>query len=347
MDRLTRWLEHAGRRGWQVGGIAVGVYVLWVLFQRLMLLWLIIFVAALMTAFLVPIARWIERRGLSRTLATVVAVVGSILVTGLVLWLVGFRIAGQMSELSSQFSQVRTSLVDSLRDGPLALPPGAVNQPLDRIGEWASSHGATIARQALGIVGLLGGLVTAAILAFFLIRDGDRIQQWLLDHLVDPEERDRADTASRTAGDTLQSYIQAVIIIGGLDAVLIGIALLVLGVPLAVPLAVLTFIGGFFPVVGATLAGFLAALVALVTGGVVEAVIVVAVVVAVQQIDGNVLQPVIMGRAVDLHPAVVLLALTGGGMLAGIVGAFMAVPAAAVATALVREMWASSPDGIG
>ena len=196
------------------------------------------------------------------------------------------------------------------------------------------------------MLGLLGGLVTAAILAFFLVRDGDRIQQWLVEHLVDPDDRDRVEAATRTAGGTLQSYIQAVIVIGGLDAVFIGIALLVLGVPLAVPLAVLTFLGGFFPVVGATVAGFLAALVALVTGGVLDAVIVVGVVVAIQQIDGNVLQPVIMGRAVNLHPAVVLLALTAGGMLAGIIGAFMAVPIAAVATALVRKMWVSSPDGI-
>ena len=346
MDRLGRWLEHAGRRGWQIGGVAVGVYVFWVLYQRLLLLVLIIFAAMLMTAFLVPIARWFERRGLSRTLATVVSVLGSVVLIGGALWLVGYRVAGQMSQLSSQLEQVRSSLTETLRSGPLSLPSGVVQRPLDQLGQWASNHGAAIAKQLVGVIGALGGLLTAVILAFFLVRDGDRIKDWLLDHLVDPDERDRVEGAASEAGETLRGYIQAVVVIGSLDALLIGIALLVLGVPLALPLAVLTFIGGFFPVVGATLAGFLAALVALVSGGVVEALIVVAVVIAVQQLDGNVLQPVIMGRAVNLHPVAVLLALTAGGILAGIAGAFMAVPLTAVATALVRELWVSSPQGI-
>lgn len=347
VNRLARWLEYAGRRGWQIGGVAVGVYVLWILYRQLTLLVLIVFVAALMTAFLLPIARWLERRGLSRTPATVAAVLGSVVAAGGALWLLGWRIAGQMSELTSQFDQVRTGLVEAVRDGPVPLPTTAVQRPMSQLGQWASSNTSEVAQQVIGVIGAAGGLVTAVVLAFFLVRDGDRMAQWLLDHLVDPDQRDRVETAAREAGGTLQGYVQAVVIIGGLDALLIGVALLVLGVPLAVPLAVLTFIGGFFPVVGATVAGLLAALVALASGGIVDAIIVVTVVVAVQQIDGNVLQPLIMGRVVHIHPAVVLLALTAGGLVAGIPGAFMAVPAVAVATAVVREMWVDSPDGIG
>lgn len=347
MDRLGRWLAHAGRRGWQVGGVAVGVWVAWVLFQRLKLLVLIIFLAVLMAAFLVPVARWLEERGLPRTPATAVALLGSVAISGSVVWLVGYRVTTQMSELTSQFEDVRTTLVESMRDGPLSVPTTLVQRPMDQLGQWASEHGAVVAEQFLGVIGLLGGLVTAAFLAFFLVRDGDRIRQWLLDHLVDRDQRDRVEAATSTAGETLRGYIQAVVIIGGLDALLIGIALLVLGVPLAIPLAVLTFLGGFFPVVGATVAGILAALVALASGGLVDALIVTAVVVAVQQIDGNVLQPVVMGQAMNLHPAVVLLALTTGGILAGILGAFMAVPVTAVATAVVRELWVTSPEGIG
>jgi predicted PurR-regulated permease PerM len=188
------------------------------------------------------------------------------------------------------------------------------------------------------VLGLLGALLTALVVAFFLNRDADSIATWLLDRLVPDEQRELVAAAGRRAGDTLRGYVQGVIIIGGLDAILIGIVLLVLDVPLAVPLAVLTFLGGFFPVVGATVAGGLAALVALVSGGWVQGLVVAGATVAIQQIDGNLLQPVIMGRAVNLHPLVILLVLTAGGLLAGIAGAFLAVPVTAAAAAIGNEV---------
>ncbi|MDQ3357214.1 MAG: AI-2E family transporter, partial [Actinomycetota bacterium] len=130
--------------------------------------------------------------------------------------------------------------------------------------------------------------------------------------------------------------LSGVVIVGLIDAVFIAIALLVVGVPLVLPLAVLTFFGAFFPLVGAIVAGAVAALVALVTGGVTDALIIVGATVVVQQVEGNVLQPLIMGRQVELHPAVTLLAVTGGGAVAGIVGAFLAVPVAAVTRRVLR-----------
>ena len=343
MERVGRWLDHAGRRGWQLGGVAVGVYVLWALLGQLLLLIVTLFIAAVLAALLLPAARWLERRGVPRTLASVLVVLGGVLAVGGLLTLVGMRIGGQAPELGRQFEDVRRGLAETLRASPLDLPSSVVERPIEQLAELARSHGSAVARRLFGALGALGALVTAVILTYMIVRDGDRMRDWTLERITDDDRRERVDRAAARAGRTLHDYAKAVVVIGGLDAVLIGIALVVLGVPLAVPLAVLTFFGGFFPVIGATLAGGLAALVALASGGVVQGLVVVAVVVVVQQVDGNLLQPVVMGRAVDLHPAVVLVALTAGGLLAGIVGALLAVPLVAVATAAAHELW--DPDG--
>lgn len=196
--------------------------------------------------------------------------------------------------------------------------------------------------------GLGPALVTALIIAFFLVRDGDQINDWILTRFVTHNDHDRVASAGRRAGDALQGYIRATVIIGALDAIFIGAALFALDVPLAGPLAVVTFLGAFFPVVGTTLSGLLATLIAAASNGLVTGVIVLVIIIVVQQVDANVFQPVIMGHAVNLHPIVVLAALAAGGILAGIIGAFMAVPVAAAlaaAGAEVRERPAQAPPG--
>lgn len=345
MRRMGRWLATSGRRGWQIGGLAVGVFVVWTLLDLLLLLVMTVAVALLLAALLTPPARWLERLGPPRTVATLLTFVLLVVVVVGLGALLGVRVADRIPELTQQVGDVRASLRSYLQQSPLDISAEQVDRPFQQATSYLRGHGGQIASRALGLLGFLGALLTAVIAAFFMVRDGDQITGWLLEHAVDEDQRDRVARAGRSAGATLRGYIQAVVVIGGLDALLIGIALLVLGVPLAIPLAVLTFIGGFFPVVGATVAGFLAALVALATGGLVDALIVVAVVVVIQQIDGNLLQPVIMGRAVELHPLVILLALTAGGVLAGIVGAFLFVPATAVLVAAVRELVAFDGDG--
>ena len=148
-------------------------------------------------------------------------------------------------------------------------------------------------------------------------------------------------------GRTLGSYVRGIMVVGLVDAVIIGVGLVLVGVPVAFPLAVLTFLGAFFPLVGATVAGLIAALVALVTGGPGDALVVIALVVAVQQIEGHVLAPVVMGRALQLHPVVVIVALTTGAVFAGLLGAFLAVPLTAMAFAAnteLRNQRTVSPD---
>ncbi len=147
------------------------------------------------------------------------------------------------------------------------------------------------------------------------------------------------DHAGRRAWTTLGGFVRGTAIVAAVDAVLIGTAVAVLGVPFALPLAALTFAGAFLPIVGAVVAGAIAVLVALATQGVVTALILLGVVVLVQQVEGDVLQPIVLGRAVSLHPVVILLAVAGGAALGGIVGAFLAVPVVAVASAVMGYVW--------
>jgi predicted PurR-regulated permease PerM len=175
----------------------------------------------------------------------------------------------------------------------------------------------------------------ALVLSFFFLKDGPKFIPWV-SGWVGPQAAPHVVEVSRRSWFALSGFIKAQAAVGLVDAVGIGIGLLVLGVPLAVPLAVLVFFGAFIPIVGAIVTGALAAIVALVTNGLTTALIVVALVLVVQQVESNVLQPLLVGKALELHAAIVILAVTAGGSLAGIVGAFLAVPVAAVVTVVLR-----------
>lgn len=337
MDRILGWVRIAGRRGWELGGVAVGVYVVWILFQKLLLLWVTVFIGLLLAALLTPAADWLERRGLPRSAGAAVAVLGGVLVVLLVVTVVVVQFMGQMPRLVQEFQQVRDEVTRWLVEGPLDLSRQEITRSMEQVVDRVQSRWTEIAGRLLSVLAVVGAFLTSLVLAFFLVRDGRGMRDWALERLVSDHQHDVVSATVRRAVETLQGYVRATVLIGALDALLIGVALVVLGVPLAGPLAVLTFFGGFFPVVGATVAGAVAALVATFSGGILQGLIVVGVVVVVQQVDGNLLQPVVMGRAVDLHPVVILLTLMAGGLLAGIVGALMAVPVAAVLTAVGNE----------
>jgi putative heme transporter len=178
-------------------------------------------------------------------------------------------------------------------------------------------------------VEVLAGIALAIVTLFFLLRDGPTIWAWCR-RLFPPQARTDVERIGERAWTTIGGYLQGVSIVAAVDAVLIGLALWLLGVPLVLPLALLTFVGGFFPIVGAFTAGFAAAMVALVTNGLTTALLVIAATIVVQQLEGNVLQPLVVGGAVELHPLAVILAVAAGGILWGIAGAFLAVPLAAV-----------------
>ncbi len=191
---------------------------------------------------------------------------------------------------------------------------------------------------------LLAGLLLAIVILFFLVKDGERMWRWAVG-LFPPTVRADVDAIGARAWETAGGYIRGVTIVALVDAVFIGLALWLIGVPLVVPLAALTFIGGFFPIVGAFVAGFVAAMVALVSEGWLAAVLVVGASVLVQQLEGNLLQPFIVGSAVRLHPLAILLAITAGGVLWGVAGAFLAVPLVAVTARAAAVLAEREPRG--
>ena len=344
--RVARWFDHAGRRGWQLVGVALAVWILQLAFQRLLLLWLAVFVALLTAALLTPASRWLEQRGLSRPLAATVVVVVGILLLGSVLAVFVWRFASQAPELVNEVGRIRSQLQTSLQNGPMAISTqqtaDLVDQALGQLqANWQSLAGRAL-QLTMGLLSLLGALVLAIVLTFFIVRDRRPIAHWIVGQCVDPERHAEAFAAGQRAWTTLRDYIGGTIIVGLFDAIFIGIGLLVLGVPLAGPLMVLTFLGAFLPLIGATVAGLFAAGVAALSQGATAGLIVLGIVIVVQQVEGNVLQPVVMGSAVRLHPVVVMLVLTAGGLIAGIMGAIVAVPLTAVLANVINELRAQT-----
>ena len=187
---------------------------------------------------------------------------------------------------------------------------------------------------AMLVVQWAAAVILIAVLTFFFLKDGEQLRDWTVGLFAEQRRPVLRELFVR-AWDALAAYVQGVFLVATMDAVLIGIALVLVGVPIALPLIVLTFIGAFFPVIGAFLAGGAAVLVALVSGGAVDAVIILVVIVIVQQLEGNVFYPVVVGKRLRLHPVAILLALTAGGVLAGVAGAFLAIPIAAVVSAVL------------
>jgi predicted PurR-regulated permease PerM len=182
-------------------------------------------------------------------------------------------------------------------------------------------------------------IVLIVVLTFFLLKDGEQIRDWLIELFHEDRQPALREVGAR-AWSALSAYVQGVFLVATIDAVCIGAGLLIVGVPVAMPLIVLTFVAAFFPIIGAFTAGAAAVLVALVANGLPAALVILAIIIAVQQLEGNVFYPVVVGRRLKLHPVGILIALTAGGVLAGVAGAFLAIPTAAVGAAVlgyVRE----------
>lgn len=258
--------------------------------------------------------------------------------------------------VSSQAGQVADGVTRGLQTvrnwaqgPPLDLNAEQLGSVVDAAMDQVRRSAAEIAAMVVGGVGtVVSGLVTAVLsvlLLFFFLKDGPRFLPWLGDQLPGGPATHLAELLSR-GYDTLGSFVRSQAFIGFIDAVFIGLGLLIVGVPLVLPLTVLIFVAAFVPVVGAFVAGGVAVLIALVSNGFSDAVIVLVIILVVQQLEGNLLQPIVQGKGLHLHPAVVLLAVVVGGQLAGVVGALLAAPAAAliaVAWRYLREQLAEPP----
>ncbi|MEX2586480.1 MAG: AI-2E family transporter [Actinomycetota bacterium] len=290
--------------------------------------------ALFITNFLFPPVAWLRKHRWPSILATWTVLFTAIGLVAAVLTVLGPPVADEFADLEESLREGVDQVITWLAEGPLAISETQLQEYVDRAtGGLTDSTGriaGTVAAGALRAAEFLVELVVTLVLVFFFLKDGDKVVAWLTKQVP---ERQRADVReiSTRAWRTLGGYIRGVAVIAFVDAVLIAIALAIIGVPLVAPLAMLTFIGGFFPIVGALVAGVIASLVALVTNGPLDALLVAGAILMIQQIEGNLLQPVLMSRAVNLHPVVILLSLTAGAALFGVVGAFLAVPIAAVA----------------
>jgi putative heme transporter len=339
-EPVPRMLVVAAAVSWRLLLVAAAVVIVLLMVSRLSLVVMPVIVALLLTTLLEPAARGLESLRFPRALAAltvVMAGVGIVVALGL---LVVPQLIVELGEVAEEFGAAWGALLHWL-ETVLGMPPARVEALLEEARAWLAAN---VERVAAGIlagavvaVEIVVGVLLSIVLTFFFVKDGERIVAWILERIPHHHRADAA-AAGRRAWATLAGYIQGTAIVALADAVGIGLGLLVLGVPLVLPLATLTFLGGFFPLIGATVAGFLAVLVALITRGVVIALLTLAVVIAVQQLESNVLEPVVLSRKIPLHPVPIVLGLTVGGVLAGMLGAFLAVPSLAVTAGVANEL---------
>jgi predicted PurR-regulated permease PerM len=319
--------------------VVAALVVLWYVAGALWVVLLPVLLGLLLATVLWPPARFLRNRGVPDALAAFLVLLLSLLLLGGIVGGLAPQVTGQAQELADQVTAGLGELQEGLIGPPFNLGEDRLGDTVDNVIGELQANAQTIATRVLTGAAAAGGALLTALLAvvlcFFYLKDGPKFLPWV-SGLLGPRAAPHVASLSQRAWVTLSGFIRAQAIVGFVDALFIGIGLAVLGVPLALPLAVLVFFGAFIPIVGAVVSGALAALVALVTNGPTTALIVIGLVLLVQQLEGNVLQPILVGRTLDLHPALVILAVTAGGTLAGITGAFLAVPVVAVAAVSVR-----------
>ncbi|WP_428963358.1 AI-2E family transporter [Micromonospora fluostatini] len=311
-------------------------------------------VSLLFAALLAPAVGWLLRLRLPRSAATAVVLVGGLAAVVATLTLVVSEFIKGVPELSANATEGVRQIQDWLRNGPLHLSDTQLNRYIDEGTRWINENTSSLTSGALStaatVAELLTGMLLVVFATFFFLRDGNRIWRFLV-RLLPVAARWKVDDAGRASWETLGAYVRATVLVAFIDAVGIGIFLVAFDVPFAFPLIALVFLGAFIPIVGATLSGAVAALVALVDSGLVTALIILAAVIGVQQVEGNILQPLIMGRAVAIHPLAVVIGVAAGVVLAGITGAVIAVPLIAVINTAVRRLAArrvpdTPPDAV-
>ncbi|MEU7132084.1 AI-2E family transporter [Streptomyces sp. NPDC046261] len=337
----------AAEVGWRLLILAGTLWVLMRVISAVRLVVLAFVAALLITALLQPTVGWLKRRGVPRGLATAMTFVSGFVVMGLVGWFVVWQVTENLDDLSKQVQHGISELKRWLLNSPFHVTEDQINNIADKLSEAIGTNTKDITSAGIEgvqvILEVLTGILLAMFSTLFLLYDGPRIWQWLL-KLVPAAAREGVAGAGPRAWATLTAYVRGTVIVALIDAVFIGIGLFFLDVPMAVPLAVFIFLFAFIPLVGAVVSGALAVVVALVTRDVFTAAMVLVVVLAVQQIEGHVLQPFILGRAVRVHPLAVVLSVAAGSLVAGIGGAVVAVPLVAVTNAVVGYLRAYAKE---
>jgi putative heme transporter len=321
--------------------VAAGAVLIWLLIGALWSIVMPVLLAVILATVLWPPTGWLRRHRFPPALAAATVLLAGMVVLAGLITLITTSVVGSIPEITESATTGIQAIQQWLSGPPLNLAQSQLDAALQTATtQLQQSVSAITASVLTGVGSVASGVVTALltlVLAFLFVKDGPRFLPWLRavagegagGHIVE---------VLRRIWTTLGDFIRVQALVAFVDGVLIGIGLVVLGVPLAIPLAVLTFLGGFVPIVGALVAGALSVLVALVSNGFTTALIVLALIVLVQQLEGNVLQPYLQGRSLRLHAAVVLLAVAAGSTLYGIAGAFLSVPVVAAASVVVRYL---------
>jgi putative heme transporter len=346
-DAIPSWLRTAGGWSWRLLMVVAAVALIFYATAQVQLVFVAVFLALVITSVLRPVTD-VYARIMPRGLATALAILSAILfIAGLLTYIIT-SVAGQWERLAGEFSDGIDQILDFLENGPLPVSITAddVNGWIENGRQWLAEHGGDIASQAAASAGSVFEAFAAIALAifctvFFLARGKD-MWTWFLNQLP-ARSRESWKVAGGAGWYTFSGYARGTVIIALVDGILAGILLAVLGVPLAAPLAVLVFIGAFIPIIGAPLAMIVAAVVALAADGIVTALIVTVGIALIGQFEGHILQPLIMGAQVSLHPVVVALSVTAGTLIAGILGAVVSVPLVAVAWSVFTRLRHKDP----
>jgi predicted PurR-regulated permease PerM len=347
-DAVRYGLRVAAGYAWRSVAVAVAVYLVFVALGRLHFVAISVFVGLLITALLRPLTDLLSR-WLPRGAAVAVAIIQAIVVVGGVVTFVATSAVGQFGRLAAQFATGIREIEVLLSGPPLRLPAGELNrwtsQGLAWLGENRGQVAAQVAGEAGVVVELFAGLALAVFCSLFFLHSGERLWAWVLGQM--PVRRARWDAAGRAGWTAFAGYTRGIVLVAVSNATFVGIALHLLKVPLALPLTLLVLLGAFVPLIGAPIAMWIATLVALAGRGPLTALAVLVLIVVIGQIEGHVLHPLIMSRAVKLHPVVVAVSVASGTVLAGIIGAVVAVPMVAVAWATFAELRVTDPADPG
>lgn len=341
-DLPAIWSDGLGRasiRSVQVLAVAALAWtVIWAL-TRVPLVLIPVTIALILASAISPLVRWLAGHHWPRALAVLTSFVGILAVFGGIVTGIVFLVRAQSKDLAAKAVAGIDRLHEFLKTGPIPVSDTQINTTRDTVQQFftSSSFGTQALTGARTAGEILAGLVLMAVILFFFLKDGHQIRNFLIGFLP-AAKRGTAHLAADRSAVVLGGYVRGTAIVAATNGFIVGVALTIMGVPLALPLGVFVFIGGFIPIVGSTAAGTLAVAVAMISNGPVPALIVLAVIIGVNQLEHHLLQPVLMGKVLSIHGLAILLALAAGTMLAGIVGALLAVPVTAVGWTVLKTL---------
>lgn len=344
--RMVPWLRITAAYAWRLILVGVAVYGVFTVLGRFQLIAVALFLALIVTSVLRPLADLLGRV-LPRPLSVAVALVGSLLLLLSLLALVGNAVASESATLAGEFRGGVRRIELWLQRPPLRLSAGRLSALENQVTNYIDAHRSRLLSSAVTQLGKVVELVTGGALALFasvfFIHSGERLWAWARDQLLPSGARVAWDRAGSTAWRTFAGYTRGIIIVAATNAVLVGIALLVLRVPLALPLTLLEFFATFVPLVGSPVALGVATVVALAGRGPLTAIAVLALIVVIGQFEGHVLHPLVLSWAVRLHPLVVAVSVIAGSIVGGVIGAVVAVPFVSVVWAVLRVLRPAPP----